>query len=92
MDNGPKPCVHQMLEVADAMGLTTVREAFSNYTRHYDMFFLIANYAQQMDELICEMARLGLVSESDDLYVVDEEADTSRLAVVIDDNLIKDFL
>lgn len=56
-----KPCVKEMLEVAEACGLETVDEAYSNYMNHYDAFFLIDKYAEQQHALHSEMKQLRLI-------------------------------
>lgn len=56
-----KPNPLQMLEVAEACGLVSVREAFQNYMDHYDCFFLISDYPTQYAQFVKDLISLDLV-------------------------------
>lgn len=56
-----KPCVKEMLEVAEACGLETVDEAYTNYMNHYDAFFLIDKFQEQQHALHGEMKQMRLI-------------------------------
>lgn len=61
-----KPSVKQMLLIGQSCGLDTVEEAYSNYLMHYDMFFLIEKYQEQLSEFNAEIISLGLTMETGD--------------------------
>lgn len=63
-----KPSIRQMLEVAEAMDLTTLGQAYSNYTRHYNMFFLISDYNNQMSAIYNDIASMGWIDEDGFLF------------------------
>jgi len=73
--SGLKPTAGDMLEVGIALGLSTVREAYSYYTSHYDMFFLISDYAAQDISFHEDLANMKLVTRKpnncDDSHVVE---------------------
>lgn len=56
-----EPSVKEMLEVGESCGLKTVEEAYNNYMNHYDMFFLISKYNEQLHTLHGEMKTLRLI-------------------------------
>ena len=44
-----KASLLQMLSVAESCGLTRLDEAYNQYKRHYDIFFLIEDFSNQND-------------------------------------------
>lgn len=56
-----KPDVLQMLVIGKGCGLTFVKEALGQYLSHYDCFFLIDKYAEQMAQFVRELEELGLL-------------------------------
>jgi|JI10StandDraft_1071094.scaffolds.fasta_scaffold10052_6 hypothetical protein len=61
-----KPSINGMLEVAKEMGLDHLAEAYHNYMNHYDCFFLIEKFHEQLKSFVEEMVEIGLVLRSDD--------------------------
>jgi hypothetical protein len=57
-----KPSLDQMLQVGQGAGLSTIAEAFLNYTRHYDLFFQVGEYAEQLAYLVFEMRIKGMMA------------------------------
>ena len=72
---GIMPAGSDMLEIGIALGLSTVREAYAYYTSHYDMFFLISDYAAQCILFEEDLASMKLVTREsnncDDSHVVE---------------------
>lgn len=54
--------VKEMLLIGKDCGLETLSEAFQNYMNHYDAFFSIANYKEEMTAFTDEMIRIGFVT------------------------------
>ena len=65
-----KPDIKQMLELAKDMGLTTLEDAFIEYMRHYDLFFLMSDYQNQLNNFCTEIANLNWL-EAEDNYLRD---------------------
>ena len=57
----PTPSIAQMLLIGHGNGLTTVDDAWIDYTRHTDLFFSLANYNQQKAALWEEIRAAGLL-------------------------------
>ena len=47
----PQPSIAEMLILGHSNGLTTVDDAYMDYTRHVDLFFSMNNADEQMAEL-----------------------------------------
>ena len=56
-----KPSVEQMLEVGLACGLTTVIEAYQNYVDHYELFFDMSIFSQQLLVLQSNMRGIDML-------------------------------
>ena len=65
-----KPSVLQMLHIAKDCGLSTLNEALNNYLNHYDMFFLISDYANQKKAFDEEIISKGLVDKNENGYLL----------------------
>ena len=67
-----KASLLQMLSVAEACGLTRLDEAYDQYQRHYDLFFLIEDFSNQNKALTEEIKSYGLLDEvNGKLYLKD---------------------
>lgn len=60
-----KPNIQQMIQIGKDCGLSTLDEAYSNYLNHYDMFFLIEKYNEQLRDFVVDLAIAGLLVEED---------------------------
>jgi hypothetical protein len=68
-----KPSVKEMLVIGEGSGLTYVSEAYSSYLNHYDCFFLISKFKEQLAEFHQEMQSIGLVvSKEGKLQLIDD--------------------
>lgn len=69
-----------MLEVGQDCGLVFAHEAYTNYMNHYDCFFDIENYSEQLGEFNRSLVPVGLAYRDAsgrlhlDDYVTIEEA------------------
>ena len=67
-----KASLLQMLSVAESCGLTRLDEAYDQYQRHYDLFFLIEDFSNQNKALTEEIKSYGLLDEvNGKLYLKD---------------------
>ena len=67
-----KASLLQMLSVAESCGLTRLDEAYNQYQRHYDLFFLIEDFSNQNKALTEEIKSYGLLDEvNGKLYLKD---------------------
>ena len=67
-----KASLLQMLSVAESCGLTQLDEAYDQYQRHYDLFFLIEDFSNQNKALTEEIKSYGLLDEvNGKLYLKD---------------------
>ena len=67
-----KASLLQMLSVAESCGLTRLEEAYNQYQRHYDLFFLIEDFSNQNKALTEEIKSYGLLDEvNGKLYLKD---------------------
>ena len=67
-----KASLLQMLSVAESCGLTRLEEAYDQYQRHYDLFFLIEDFSNQNKALTEEIKSYGLLDEvNGKLYLKD---------------------
>ena len=67
-----KASLLQMLSVAESCGLTRLDEAYDQYQRHYDLFFLIEDFSDQNKALTEEIKSYGLLDEvNGKLYLKD---------------------
>ena len=57
------PSIDEMLLIGHGCGLTTLDEAYSNYMNHYDMFFLVDEYATQYNVFLRDLAIRGYLEE-----------------------------
>ncbi len=57
----PEPSVVQMLKIGQAIGLTTVEQAWSDYSRHSDLYFNLEHYQEQVCDLWKQIRILGIV-------------------------------
>lgn len=60
-----KPSLEEMLMVSKTCGLYSLQEAYDNYLNHYDLFFLIDNYQDQLLELTNEIKSFDLIESVD---------------------------
>ncbi len=65
-----KPDIKQMLEIAKDMGLSTLEDAFTEYMRHYDLFFLLSDYQNQLQKFTTDIANLNWL-EGESMYLKD---------------------
>ncbi|WP_033928919.1 hypothetical protein [Vibrio cholerae] len=56
----PTPCVKQMLEIGKECGLVYAAEAYTNYMNHYDCFFSVKNYSEQLGEFNRSLVPIGV--------------------------------
>ena len=82
----PIPNISQMLEIAEACGLTTLEDAYQNYISHYDMFFYIPEYCEQLHAFTIELKEKGLteVFEGESLLLLNISISEAK-------NLVSDF-
>ena len=67
-----KASLLEMLSVAESCGLTQLDEAYDQYQRHYDLFFLIEDFSNQNKALTEEIKSYGLLDEvNGKLYLKD---------------------
>ena len=67
-----KASLLEMLSVAESCGLTRLDEAYDQYQRHYDLFFLIEDFSDQNKALTEEIKSYGLLDEvNGKLYLKD---------------------
>ena len=67
-----KASLLQMLSVAESCGLTRLEEAYNQYQRPYDLFFLIEDFSNQNKALTEEIKSYGLLDEvNGKLYLKD---------------------
>ena len=67
-----KASLLEMLSVAESCGLTRLDEAYDQYQRHYDLFFLIEDFSNQNKALTEEIKSYGLLDEvNGKLYLKD---------------------
>ena len=67
-----KPNIIQMLMIAKYMGI----DHLNDYQRHYDLFFLIDDFASQNKKFIEDLIMVGLVDKtSDGLFLKDISVD-----------------
>jgi len=52
-----------MLMIGGGCGLKTVKEAYANYMNHYDCFFLLEDYNNQMKQFAQELEDWGLIKD-----------------------------
>lgn len=65
----PEPSLEQCFAHAKYAGIDHVEDAWNEYTRHYTIFFYIAEYAEQTKRLREEMYELGiLIDATDSMY------------------------
>ena len=69
-----KPSVEDMLRIGKGCGLTLLTEAFNNYMNHYDLFFRISEFQEQMQTFAIELKELGFSpnDELDPTMTIDE--------------------
>lgn len=60
----PEPSIEEMLVVAHGMGLETVGQAWDCYCRHYDVFFCIDLYQEQMQKLVDDLKAMSLTRDT----------------------------
>lgn len=60
-----KPSVMQILNIGKEMGFDDLDQAYFDYMRHYDCFFLLDKYEEQYKELFEEFDRYGLLDRVD---------------------------
>ena len=65
-----KPDIKQMLEIAKDAGLSTLEDAFTEYMRHSDMFFLLSDYQNQLQKFTTDIANLNWL-EDEGMYLKD---------------------
>lgn len=63
-----KPSVLQMLRIGKGCGLTYVGEAYNNYMNHYDCFFLLSDYENQLRQFEQDLKDCGFVVKTDSGY------------------------
>jgi len=61
-----KPSIEQMIQVGKDCGLSTLEEAYNNYMNHYDCFFLIEKFHEQLRVFAVDLALAGLLEEVED--------------------------
>ena len=67
-----KPSLLEMLSVAESCGLTRLDEAYDQYQRHCNLFFLIEDFSNQNKALTEEIKSYGLLDEvNGKLYLKD---------------------
>ena len=67
-----KASLLEILSVAESCGLTRLDEAYDQYQRHYDLFFLIEDFSNQNKALTEEIKSYGLLDEvNGKLYLKD---------------------
>ena len=71
-----KPNIMQMLTIAKDMGIDHLEDAYNDYQRHYDLFFLIDDFAAQNKKFTEDLIMVGLVDKTPDgLFLKDVSVD-----------------
>ena len=55
----PEPNIEEMLAVGRGDGLTTLQEAFDEYTRNAELFFDMNRYSEQYAKFVSDIAKKG---------------------------------
>ena len=76
MNEELKPSVAQMIQVGYGCGLNTLEEAYDQYLSHYDCFFLIDKFHEQMAEFAQQLKDLGFVEQ------IEEHLELGNLTLV----------
>ena len=61
----PVPCISTMLGTAINCGIADLEGAYENYLRHYDLFFYVPEYADQLRIFTNQLIEAGLTSVKD---------------------------
>ena len=83
-----KPSVAGMIQIGYGCGLSTLDEAYGQYMRHYDCFFLLDKFHEQNAEFTQQLKDLGFVEQVDgvnELIDITLEASAKILGITLEE-------